>query len=82
MTKPTTIKIRHIIEGPFHSFEVTDDPDGDYDGDFYFCLAKVEVDGQVSDEEIRFNGFNGFYEIKKHLDSTSEPYVLEAEPFE
>ena len=81
MTEPTRILVHHIIEGPFHSWDVTDDVEGDYEGDFYFCLAKVEFDGQVLDEEIRFNGFNGFYEIKKHLDSTSEPYVLEAEAF-
>ena len=82
MVDTKEILVHHIIEGPFHSWDVTDDFDGDYEGDFYFCQAKVEFAGQVLDEEIRFNGFNGSYEIKKHLDSTSEPYVLEAEPFE
>lgn len=76
------ILVHHIIEGPYHSWDVTDDIDGDYEGDFYFCLAKVEAEGGVSDEEIRFDNFGAFYEMRKHLDSTIEPYVLEAEAFE
>lgn len=81
MDQMTEILVHRIIEGPFHSSEVTDDIDGDYEGDFYFCQALVEVDGEVSDDEIRFDCLNGFYEMKKHLDSTIDPYVLEAEAF-
>ena len=79
MNESTTLKVHHIIEGPFHSFDVTDDPDGDYEGDFYFCLAKVEVDRQISDEELRFDQFPDFYQMKAHLDKHVEPYEIEME---
>lgn len=77
----TTIKVHGIIEGPFHSFDVEYDEEGEYEGDFYFCLALVEADGQTTEEEIRFSMFPDFYEMKVHLDKYTEPYLLEAEAF-
>ena len=81
MTEPVKILVHNIIEGPFHSWDVKDDLDGDYEGDFYFCQALVEFDGQVSQEEIRFEMFPDFYEMKAHLDRNKEPYEMEGEAF-
>ena len=81
MTEPVKILVHNIIEGPFHSWDVKDDLDGDYEGGFCFCQALVEFDGQVSAEEIRFEGFPEFYEMKAHLDKSVDPYLLEAEAF-
>lgn len=79
-TNTTLLKIHHIIEGPFHSFDVVDDFDGDYEGDFYFCMAKVETpDGVVEDQEVRFEMFPDFYEVKAWLDKHVEPYEIEME---
>lgn len=77
----TEILVHRIIEGPFHSSEVTDDIDGDYEGDFYFCQALVEVGGGVSEEEVRFDGFKELYKTVTHLKYSIDPYVLEAEAF-
>jgi len=37
----------------------------------------VEVDGEVSDEELHFETFPEFYEMKAWLDKHIEPYEIE-----
>ena len=77
-TTVDVIKVHRIIEGPFHTFDVVDG--GVYDGmDTYFCLALVEVNGEVSQEELHFDTFPEFYEMKAWLDKHIEPYEIEME---
>jgi hypothetical protein len=73
-------KIHHIIEGPFHTSDV-EDPDGEYEGmDTYFILAKVEhPDGTIHDEEIHFDTFPEYYEVKAWLDKNIEPFILDCD---
>jgi hypothetical protein len=71
------LKVHAILEGPYHTHDVVDD-EGMYEGmDTYFCLAKVEVDGEVSDEELHFETFPEFYDMKAWLDKHIEPYEIE-----
>jgi hypothetical protein len=76
-------KIHHIIEGPFHTSDV-EDPDGEYEGmDSYFILAKVEYpNGTVYDEEIHFDTFPEYYEVKAWLDKNIEPYIMSEDEWE
>jgi hypothetical protein len=77
MENTEVLKIHAILEGPYHTHDVIDE-DGIYEGmDTYFCLAKVEVNGEVSDEELHFDTFPEFYEIKAWLDKNIEPYEIE-----
>ena len=78
-TGTSVLKVHRIIDGPFHSWDVMEDPGGDYEGDFYFCQAIVEVDGEISEEELRFEDFQDFYEARAHLSKSIEPYVIEME---
>lgn len=74
------IKVHRIIEGPFHTFDVVDD-EGIYEGmDSYFCQALVELpDGTMTEEELHFDEFPDFYEMKAWLDRHIDPYVIEME---
>ena len=80
MAELDTILIHRIVEGPFHSWDV-EDTDGEYEGDFYFCMALVEHDGEMSIEEVRFDLFPDFSEVKYWLEKNKGPYQLEAEAF-
>ena len=39
----------------------------------------MEANGEVSDEELRFDMFPDFYQMKSHLDKHIEPYEIEME---
>jgi hypothetical protein len=71
------IKVHLIVDGPYHSSDVTDDFDGDYEGDFFFCEALVEDDGEMSQEELRFDDYDDFYAMQAHLSKSIEPYVID-----
>jgi hypothetical protein len=70
------IKVHKIIAGPFAA---SDDPDfdSDFEEDYFWIDAMVEVDGEIMDLTLGHSDFNAIYVIKKHLDSaTVEPYVI------
>lgn len=73
------VKIHRIIEGPFSGFDVDSPLDEVCEEDYYFFLALVEIDGELSEEEVFFEDFNYFYEIKAHMDRSIEPYVIDVE---
>lgn len=77
MTETKTLKIHQIQAGPFHTHDVVDD-EGIYAGmDSYFAQCLVEIDGNTSSEELHFDQFPDFYKMKRHLELSTEPYVLE-----
>lgn len=77
MTEKTIkLKIHRVLDGPFSSFDVYDDED--YDGDFWFCNCLIETpDKELSEDELRFDDLDDFYEIKNHLDKHIEPFEQE-----
>jgi len=77
---PSEVKVHKIIAGPFAA---SDDPDFDpnYDMDYFWIDAMVEIDNKIVDLTIGHNEFNEIYKIVKHLEGpTVEPYVIGREP--
>jgi len=73
---PSEVKVHKIIAGPFAA---SDDPDFDpnYDMDYFWIDAMVELDNEIMDLTIGHNEFDEIYKIVKHLESpTVEPYVI------
>jgi len=70
------VKVHKIIAGPFAA---SDDPDFDpnYDMDYFWIDAMVEIDNEIMDLTIGHNEFDEIYKIVKHIKSpTVEPYVI------
>ena len=73
----TELKIHKIIQEAIHSSEIEDE---DYENlDSFVCVGLVEVEGEMSEEELHFADLDDYYEIYKHLQVNIEPYVVEME---
>ena len=73
----TELKIHKIIQEAIHSSEIEDE---DYENlDSFVCVGLVEVEGEMSEEELHFADLDDYYEIYKHLQVSIEPYVVEME---
>ena len=76
----TELKIHKILQEAIHSSEIEDE---DYENlDSFVCVGLVEVDGEMSEEELHFADLDDYYEIYKHLQVNIEPYVVEMEKVE
>ena len=73
----TELKIHKILQEAIHSSEIEDE---DYENlDSFVCVGLVEVDGEISEEELYFEDLDDYYDIYKHLQVSIEPYVVEME---
>ena len=76
----TELKIHKILQEAIHSSEIEDE---DYENlDSFVCVGLVEVDGEMSEEELHFAVLDDYYDIYKHLQVSIEPYVVEMEKIE
>ena len=81
-----TVKIWHILEGPFGFDDMPEEywpfvdnygtPLDGYEGCVYL-LAKIECDGVISDVDYWFDSFDAAYEVVNKLKTQIEPVVLE-----
>ena len=76
----TELKIHKILQEAIHSSEIEDE---DYENlDSYVCVGLVEVEGEMSEEELHFADLDDYYDIYKYLQVNIEPYVVEMEKVE
>ena len=76
----TELKIHKILQEAIHSSEIEDE---DYENlDSFVCVGLVEVEGEMSEEELHFADLDDYYDIYKHLQVSIEPYVVEMEKVE
>jgi len=73
----TKVKIHKITQEAIHSSEIEDEDY--YDLDSFVCVGLVEVDGEVTEEELHFADIDDYYEIYKYLQISIDPYEVEME---
>ena len=70
------IKIWGIIEGPTSIEEFDEDYDVPY-GSQYYMICKVEVDGELEEDNFWFEDFDDAYEWVSYFSKTVEPLVID-----